>query len=149
MQHPCKPAQTVSTEGILRKRNGKHGRAHLQHYFRVPSVGQIWSHCPRSALKRVLQRIQEKHGFTFLIGQEIEFYVLGDKFSDPLSKQRLPGPVDTSMYCQTWALDNMAGLMDDIAHAVESLDIPVEQLHAESGPGQFELAVSPSIGAPC
>ena len=36
--------------------------------------------------------------------------------------------------------------MDDVSEAVESLSIPVEQLHAESGPGQFEIAVSPAVG---
>lgn len=41
--------------------------------------------------------------------------------------------------------------MDDICEAVEACSIPVEQVHAESGPGQFELATAPGVGnsRPC
>ena len=82
-----------------------------------------------------------------MLGQEIEFYLLGESILQELSKKKLPEPVDDSLYCQTWSYDNLAGLMDDISEAVESFSIPVEQLHTESGPGQFEIATAPSIGA--
>lgn len=107
----------------------------------------MWDRCPRSALKNVLEKIKGEHGFTFVLGQEIEFYVMRERSRPSPAKNQLPEPVDSSLYCQTWASDNMTGLMDDIAEAVESFSIPVEQLHAESGPGQFELVTAPSIGA--
>ena len=44
------------------------------------------------------------------------------------------------------ALEGSATLMDDICEAVEACSIPVEQVHAESGPGQFELATAPGVG---
>ena len=107
-------------------------------------AGQAWTHCPRSALRRVLGAIQKEYALTFRIGQEVEFYVLGESIMEDPFKS--PQPVDTSLYCQSWAFDNVAGLMDDISEAVENLSIPVEQLHAESGPGQFEIAVAPAVG---
>ena len=108
------------------------------------ATGQAWAHCPRSALRRVLDSIEKEYALTFRIGQETEFYVLGENVLEDPSK--IPQPVDTSLYCQSWAYDNVAGLMDDISEAVENLSIPVEQLHAESGPGQFEIAVGPAVG---
>ena len=44
------------------------------------------------------------------------------------------------------ALEGAATLLDDICEAVEACSIPVEQVHAESGPGQFELATAPGVG---
>jgi glutamine synthetase len=107
-----------------------------------------WEYCPRSALKKVLESVEGKYGITFVIGQEIEFYLLEVGILEEVSKRKVPAPVDTSLYCQTWALDGVATLLDDICEAVEACSIPVEQVHAESGPGQFELATAPGIGNP-
>ena len=46
------------------------------------------------------------------------------------------------------ALEGAAALLDDVCEAVEACSIPVEQVHAESGPGQFELATAPGVGTP-
>lgn len=110
------------------------------------SPGVPWEYCPRSALKKVLESVEGKYGITFVIGQEIEFYLLEVGILEEVSKRKVPAPVDTSLYCQTWALDGVATLLDDICEAVEACSIPVEQVHAESGPGQFELATAPGIG---
>lgn len=118
----------------------------VQQVLMIFATGQAWDHCPRLALRKVLESIEKEYALTFRIGQETEFYVLGESLLDEPSRRKLPEPVDTSLYCQSWAFDNVAGLMDDISEAVESLSIPVEQLHAESGPGQFEIAVAPAVG---
>ena len=118
----------------------------VQPILRMYATGQAWAHCPRSALRRVLRSIKKEYALTFRIGQETEFYVLGESILE--DRSRSPEPVDSSLYCQSYAYDNVAGLMDDISEAVESLSIPVEQLHAESGPGQFEIAVAPAVGNP-
>lgn len=105
--------------------------------------------CPRSALKKVLDAVESKYGITFVIGHEIEFYLLEERLLEEPGRKRLPAPIDTSLYCQTSALDGAATLIDDICDAVEACSIPVEQVHSESGPGQFELAAAPGIGISC
>ena len=114
--------------------------------LQVWSVGQIWKHCPRSALRRVLESVTKEFGLTFVIGQELEFYLLREGILDQQSTKKMPDVIDNSLYCRTGAFDNVAALMDDICEAVESFSIPVEQLHAESGPGQFEIAIAPCAG---
>jgi len=110
------------------------------------SPGVPWELCPRSALKKVLDAVESKYGITFVIGHEIEFYLLEERLLEEPGRKRLPAPIDTSLYCQTSALDGAATLIDDICDAVEACSIPVEQVHSESGPGQFELAAAPGIG---
>ena len=72
------------------------------------SAGKPWACCPRSALRRVLAAAEEKHGLTFRLGQEVEFYLLRPGLMEDASRQGLPEPVDTSVYCQTGAFDNVA-----------------------------------------
>lgn len=99
----------------------------------------------------MLESAKKEFGIEFVIGQEIEFYLLGGSLLDPQTKRRMPEPIDHSVYCQTGAVDSVAALMDDICEAVESFSIPIEQYHAESGPGQFEIAIAPCTGMqePC
>ena len=72
------------------------------------TAGKAWACCPRSALRRVLAAAEEKHGLTFRLGQEVEFYLLRPGLMEDASRRGLPEPVDTSVYCQTGAFDNVA-----------------------------------------
>ncbi|CAL5223477.1 g6000 [Coccomyxa viridis] len=108
-------------------------------YLREPSVRAPlrdfpWLCCPRAALAKVLDLAQSKFGFTFRVGYESEFMLLHrlEPGSQPPFR-----PVDNSVYSQSSAFDAMAPVLDDMVAAVDPLN--VEQLHAESGPGQFEI----------
>lgn len=72
------------------------------HVTTIAMPGVPWEHCPRSALKKVLAAAEAKYGITFVIGQEIEFYVLEGvpRILEEPGKTRLPPPVDASVYCQ-------------------------------------------------
>ena len=56
----------------------------------------------------MLAAAEEKHGLTFRLGQEVEFYLLRPGLMEDASRRGLPEPVDTSVYCQTGAFDNVA-----------------------------------------
>lgn len=51
-------------------------------------------------------------------------------------------------YAQSLALNGVSGLLDEICDCLDALGIPVEQFHAESGPGQFEIPLAPTYGDP-
>ncbi|MCX6024044.1 MAG: glutamine synthetase, partial [Chloroflexi bacterium] len=94
---------------------------------------QPWAHCPRGFLHRMIAQAGE-HGLRLMAAFENEFFLLrseGAGFA----------PVDRSVYAQTSSLDRMAPVLDDISAALEAQGVLPELLHAESGPGQFELPV--------
>ncbi|KAK9918078.1 hypothetical protein WJX75_001014 [Coccomyxa subellipsoidea] len=101
--------------------------------------GDPWECCPRAALKSILANAQREHGLTFRVGYESEFILLRQPAP---GDTQLPPPFDRSVYCQTSAFDAAAPVMDDMVEALEDLGLPVEQLHAESAPGQFEIVTT-------
>jgi glutamine synthetase len=69
--------------------------------------GTPWACCPRSALKRCLAALKERHGLTLKAGFELEFMLL--KEVGPDASHRLEGtnwaPVDNAIYSSTSGLD--------------------------------------------
>jgi glutamine synthetase len=92
-----------------------------------------WSHCPRGFLKRMVARAEE-HGLRLLGAFENEFYLLWPQGTEW-------APVDTTVFAQTSALDRMTPVLNAITEALEAQGVLAEQVHAESGPGQFEIPV--------
>ncbi len=102
---------------------------------------QPWMLCPRTFLKRAIERAAAQD-LRIVASFENEFYLL-----KPVGQDWLP--VDSTLFAQTAALDLMAPLLDEICGALEAQGIQPELLHAESGPGQFELPVrcAPALAA--
>jgi glutamine synthetase len=48
--------------------------------------------------------------------------------------------VDNQPYCHSTAFDAVAPVLDAMVEALESCGVEVLQYHAESAPGQFEIA---------
>ncbi|XP_063947520.1 protein fluG [Daucus carota subsp. sativus] len=100
--------------------------------------GEAWEYCPREALRRVLKVLKEEFNLEVNAGFENEFFLL---------KKGLSGgneewvPFDTSSYCSTSAFDVASPVLYEIIAALESLNIAVDQLHAESGNGQYEIVL--------
>ncbi|KAK7914452.1 hypothetical protein PG985_012155 [Apiospora marii] len=102
--------------------------------------------CPRRLLRKTLEQAAAS-GLDFLIGFEIEFVAL----------EKLPrGTVEngskyrtishdghawsTSRALAEWGRDDsIVSALDEMVDLLDAADIPVEQLHAESIPGQFEI----------
>eukprot|EP00775_Hariotina_reticulata_P007353 gene7353-7564_t len=120
-----------------------------------------WSCCPRSALKTALMALELPHDLRLTVGFELEFVLLkpvqpqaaaaggGGGGSGEVQELQLTSgqgsylPVDDSIYCQTLAFDQMAPVLDQMVATLEQMGIGVFQYHAESAPGQFEIATKP------
>lgn len=100
--------------------------------------GEPWEYCPREALRRVLKVLKDEFDLVMDAGFENEFVLL--KSVSWEGKEEWV-PIDSAPYCSTASFDLVSPILDEIVGALHSLDITVEQLHAESGKGQFELAM--------
>ncbi|CAI5470160.1 unnamed protein product [Closterium sp. Yama58-4] len=96
--------------------------------------GQPFAVCPRSTLRRVAASLKDRFGLVLRAGFESEFTLLH-------STTPSMTPVDRTLYCSALAFDEQAELMGAMVAALHGMGIPVEQLHPESGGGQFEIAV--------
>ncbi|QBD75031.1 glutamine synthetase [Ktedonosporobacter rubrisoli] len=98
--------------------------------------GQPWAACPRSFLKRVLQRFQE-HGLRVQIGVEHEFLLL---------RQQPDGsflPADNSLLASPDRLYAHADFLSALLADLESQGLEPCLCFGEYGPGQIEIATSP------
>lgn len=98
--------------------------------------GLAWANCPRSFLHRVNDRAARSR-LKFRIAFENEFYLL------QINGSKLK-PIDTAVYAQDDAFSRVAGFMDNAVQSLVSSNITPITLHPESGPGQFEISISPS-----
>ncbi|KAK7722340.1 hypothetical protein SLS64_000877 [Diaporthe eres] len=102
--------------------------------------GSTISLCPRTLLTKA-QEHGARQGLAFLVGFEIEFLLLqrseSDKF-EPLANDGHSWSVSRFFSDQ-----KIPKLLADITRALESMEIYVEQVHAESAPGQFEIVLPP------
>ena len=88
-----------------------------------------WDGCPRSALRRVVERLAQR-GMESLASFETEFYLLGPE-----------GPPDRTPYAASFALTPAAEFAADLARTLNEMGIPPKQCHAEVGHGHLELSV--------
>ncbi len=95
--------------------------------------GQPWDACPRSFLKRMIERAREA-GVYLEATFENEFTLArreGDQYV----------PLDRSPCFSTTGMDSAAPVMMEVIAALEAQGVFPEQYYAELGPGQQELPV--------
>ncbi|XVF76352.1 hypothetical protein PTKIN_Ptkin13bG0259800 [Pterospermum kingtungense] len=100
--------------------------------------GEAWEYCPREALRRVSKVLKDEFNLVMNAGFENEFYLLKKLERD--GKEEWV-PVDSKPYCSSSGFDAVSTLFQEIIAALNSLNVTVEQLHAEAGKGQFEMAL--------
>ncbi|KAJ0970230.1 hypothetical protein J5N97_023107 [Dioscorea zingiberensis] len=100
--------------------------------------GQAWEYCPRDSLRRVAKILKDEFNLVVNAGFENEFYLLKNVIRD--GKQEW-APFDLTPYCSSSAFDSLSSILQEVNFSLQSLEISVEQLHAESGKGQFEIAL--------
>ncbi|KAL8508734.1 hypothetical protein ACS0TY_016091 [Phlomoides rotata] len=99
--------------------------------------GTPWEYCPRETLRRVSKVLRDEFNLVMNAGFENEFFLLRSAIVD--GKERWV-PFDETPYCSTTVIDDAFPILSEIAVHLQSLNIVVEQLHAEAGHGQFEFA---------
>ncbi|PKA60855.1 hypothetical protein AXF42_Ash006490 [Apostasia shenzhenica] len=103
--------------------------------------GEAWDYCPRNTLRRVAKIMEDEFGVVINAGFENEFYIL--KYVLREGKEHFV-PIDSAPYCSTSGFDALSPILHEVNAALQSMDIVVEQLHAEAGKGQFEIALGHS-----
>ncbi|KAL0426443.1 UNVERIFIED_CONTAM: protein fluG [Sesamum latifolium] len=100
--------------------------------------GTPWEYCPRETLRRVAKILKDEFNLEMNAGFENEFFLLRSVIVD--GKENWV-PFDATPYCSTSAFDAAFPILSEVVASLQSLNIEVEQLHAESGHGQFEFAL--------
>ncbi|OTA67802.1 glutamine synthetase/guanido kinase [Hypoxylon sp. EC38] len=102
--------------------------------------------CPRTVLRRTVEKAAT-NGLGFLVGFEIEFVAMQKNVGGV--EKYLPIPHDghswsTSRVLADWdRRGSLATVFDDIYCEFNDADIAIQQLHAESAPGQYEIVLPP------
>ncbi|KAK2401154.1 type-1 glutamine synthetase [Trifolium repens] len=104
--------------------------------------GQAWEYCPREALRRVSKILKDEFDLVMNAGFENEFFLL--KSITREGKEEWI-PFDSSPYCSSAAFDAASPILREVASSLHSMGIPIEQIHAEAGKGQFELVLGHTI----
>ncbi|NRR29353.1 glutamine synthetase [Oxalobacteraceae bacterium] len=98
--------------------------------------------CPRQVLKRVLAKA-EAMGYSAQVGTEFEWFVLDETEVSVRAKGY------RNLQTATQGLSNYSPFRIDAQHAfvrelftsLNAIDVPLEALHTEAGPGNFEAAI--------
>lgn len=98
--------------------------------------------CPRSLLERAVEFGAEK-GLTFLLGFEIEFMLLKRLDNSATKFGTCGGDGHAWSVSRAFADQKVSDLLRDMVGELDDMGIYVEQLHAESANGQFELILPP------
>lgn len=109
--------------------------------------GEAASICPRGVLKRVLARA-EAMGFRVKAGFEYEFFIAAEtpqSVNDKNFRDLEPVAPANTGYSLLRATAG-AGLYRDLLETCTAMDIPLEGLHEEMGPGALEAAIAASDG---
>lgn len=118
---------------------------HLLCMARMMTIGGLpWCCCPRNALSQAVAHAERTVGLHFKVGFELEFILLQPEVSG-MSTYGVPlAPIDDTPYCSTRAVEGCWEVLEDIIHWLQLMGIPVSQYHAESAPGQYEVALGPA-----
>lgn len=103
----------------------------------IDQAGRGFDHCPRSILKKAEQEIRDRHGITFKVGIETEFYLTASPEST--------APVKVvQSYSSTSAFRTpYLAILEDAVRDIEKAGIPIWTFHAELVGGLFELQTDP------
>ncbi|KAI1395678.1 glutamine synthetase/guanido kinase [Hypoxylon fuscum] len=102
--------------------------------------------CPRTLLRRTLEESAAR-GLRFLVGFEIEFVARretpdGPEKYRPIHHDRHSW--STSRVLADWGREgSLATVLDEMADHLDAAGLAIQQLHAESAPGQYEIVLPP------
>ncbi|KAG9456803.1 hypothetical protein H6P81_001311 [Aristolochia fimbriata] len=106
--------------------------------------GEFWEYCPREALRRVLKILKDEFNLEVNAGFENEFYLLKNLLREGKSEWV---PFDLTPYCSASAFDAAFPILQEIYTSLQSMGVTLEQVHAESGKGQYEIALAHTVCA--
>lgn len=118
------------------------GHATVQCEFR--DGGGPVAACPRTSLRTIVEKASS-HGLTYLVGFEIEVVFMSCYIENNV--QRYGTFPVTRGHCwsssRAFHEEKIMDLIESIMANLKLSDIDIQQLHAESAPGQLEFVMSP------
>ena len=98
--------------------------------------------CPRQVLKKVLSKA-EALGYNAQVGMEFEWFVLKETELSVREKgyRNLETATQGLTNYSPFRIDGQHGFVRDLFNYLPAMDIPIEALHTEAGPGNFEAAI--------
>jgi glutamine synthetase len=98
--------------------------------------------CPRQVLKKVIAKAHAM-GFTPSIGIEFEWFVLAESERSVREKnfRNLTTATQGLTNYSPFRIDAQHGFVRDLFTMLPLIDVPIEALHTEAGPGNFEAAI--------
>lgn len=124
---------------------GSNGTRAIVNVYSVSSNGEPLPECARSRLQELHQTLQYENDCSILIGFEVEVTFLKPKYEDNriVDYEPLNTPFQHSFTGMTPEDRPHLELIEAVARALKSVDIELEQFHAEAGPGQWEFVLPP------
>ena len=104
------------------------------HAFMRADDGSVWEGCPRTQLLRVVEAYASE-GLTLRVGFEAEFILF-----EPMDSGEFRPADDDGMFTVA-GLDRHYSLWQDLIASLNGMDVLVEQLGKEYGPGQYEATI--------
>jgi glutamine synthetase len=98
--------------------------------------------CPRQVLKKVLKKA-EAMGYSAKVGMEFEWFVLKETELSVREKgyRNLETATQGLTNYSPFRIDGQHGFVRDLFNYLPGMDVPLEALHTEAGPGNFEAAI--------
>ena len=98
--------------------------------------------CPRQVLKRVVKKA-EAMGYSAQFGMEFEWFVLKETELSVREKnfRNLTTATQGLTNYSPFRIDGQHGFVRDLFNWLPAIDVPLEALHTEAGPGNFEGAI--------
>ena len=98
--------------------------------------------CPRQVLKKVLRKA-DSLGLSAQVGMEFEWFVL--KETELSVREKNYRNLETATQGLTnyspFRIDGQHDFLRDLFNYLPAIDVPLEALHTEAGPGNFEAAI--------
>ena len=116
-------------------------------FFLAEFAGPAAAVCPRTLLRRVLDRAASM-GYEVFSGFEYEFFVFEETPDSVREKHyRNLKPIAPDMFGYSVIRNSVwSDLYRDLLDNCEAMDIPIEGLHEETGPGVLEAAIAVDTG---
>lgn len=111
--------------------------------FWPSETGDEIEECPRTRLQGLVTKLKEEYGIDVTFGFEIEVVFLKEEMDLSGGKHYVPFVTNHSWSNMTSETRKVLPLLEKIVKSLASIDIYVEQFHAESSPSQFEFVLPP------
>ena len=100
--------------------------------------GVGFQRCPRHRLRELTDSAKAKHDMKFLVGVEIEFFIMEESQGTPQVVKMVENAFSTA------SLNNKyLAIVEEIVNSILRAGIEVRQFHSEGAPGLFEISLEP------